>query len=211
MILDPRPRISMEEDRKVGRKEFFKEGPLSIIRAFMQGAQEPYIRDDSHLTDAPLLRPPGAAPEADFLNICEGSGACAQSCPAEAIRMIPREGDSGGFAPMIYPSDAPCVICEELSCMKACPTGALTLVPRESIRIGLAKVDPDECFAWSGLDEMCSYCVDRCPIGPDALRMEKNEESRGPVVGAGCVGCGVCEYHCPVFPAAIRIEELSAS
>ncbi len=60
MILDARPRISMEEDRKVGRKEFFKEGPLSIIRAFMQGAQEPYIRDDSHLTDAPLLRPPPA-------------------------------------------------------------------------------------------------------------------------------------------------------
>jgi ferredoxin-type protein NapG len=197
----------MAEDKNVGRKEFFKEGPLSIIRAFMQGAQEPRVPYNSHLADLPLLRPPGAAPEADFLNICGGGGACANSCPAEAIRMIPLEGDSGGFAPQIHPSDAPCVVCDELACMRACPSGALTLVPRESIRMGVPKVDLDECFAWTGLDELCSYCVDRCPMGTGALRMEEKEEKRRPVVGDACVGCGVCEYQCPVYPAAIRIEE----
>ncbi len=185
----------MGKDRNVGRKEFFREGPLSIIRAFMQGVQEPRARDNSYLAEAPLIRPPGAAPEVDFLNICDGGGACAKSCPADAILMVPREGDSGGFS--LYLSAA---------CMKACPSGALTLVPRELIRMGRAKLDFDECLAWSGLDEMCSYCVDRCPMGTDALRMEEKEGRRGPAVEAGCVGCGVCEYHCPVFPAAIRIE-----
>lgn len=195
----------MGKDQNVGRKEFFKEGPLSLIRAFMQGAQEPRDQNDS-MAEMALIRPPGAAPEADFLNICDGGGACAKSCPAEAILMVPRGGDSEGFAPMIHPSDAPCVVCDDLACMKACPSGALTLVPRELIQMGRAKVNFDECLAWSGLDQMCNYCVDRCPMGADALRITEKEGRRGPAVEAGCVGCGVCEYHCPVFPAAIRIE-----
>lgn len=199
----------MAEDRNVGRKEFFKEGPLSIIRAFMQGTQEPPYQDNSFLTQGPVFRPPGAASEPDFLKICRGCGGCANVCPAEAIRMVPRSDGPKRLAPVIHPSDAPCVVCDELACMNACPTGALTLVPRESIRIGLAELELEECLAWTGLDEMCSYCVDRCPMGSEALRMEEKEDRRYPVVGAACVGCGVCENQCPVYPAAIRVAELA--
>ena len=200
----------MPEDRPIDRKDFFKEGPLSLFRAFVEGAREDPPPRMPPPEDVPTLRPPGAAPEAEFLNLCEGGGACADACPADAILMVPRNEGGGRDVPMIQPSVAACVICDELACMKACPSGALQLIPKEAFRIGVAKIDEAACFAWSGLDEFCDYCVDRCPVGESAIRMETRGETKGPVMGDGCVGCGVCEYHCPDYPAAVRVFELPA-
>ena len=108
---------------------------------------------------------------------------------------------------LIRPSEAACVLCDELACMKACPTGALTLVPREAIRIGLAEVNAVLCLAWSGRDSTCAACAERCPLGAAAIVIEERGGAKGPVVReGGCTGCGVCEYYCPVYPAAIRIR-----
>jgi ferredoxin-type protein NapG len=197
----------MADERRIDRKDFFKEGPLSLIRAFMDGAQEdplPMPRDE----DIPLLRPPGAVPEAAFLELCGGLGACADVCPANAILMLPREDETGRDSPLIQPAIAACVICEDLSCMKVCPSGALKLVERDAIRIGIAKIDHDECLAWTDMDVSCRDCVDKCPVGESAIRFETRGESHGPVMGSGCVGCGVCEFHCPSYPEAIRVFEL---
>ena len=128
----------------------------------------------------------------------------------DAIQIRPLEEDPGRAAPVIVPAEAACVVCEELACMEACPSGALTLVPREEFRIGLARVNPDECLAWEGIDPGCDYCADRCPLGKIAISMEKTEQGRGPVVKEGCVGCGVCEFYCPAGPAAIKVFELSS-
>ena len=201
----------MAEDRDIGRKDFFKEGPLSLLRAFMEGTREESIaRRMPPADDIPLLRPPGALPEADFLERCDGTGLCAEACPVDAILIVPLKSDPDRDTPMIEPSVAACVLCEDLACMAACPTGALKAVPREAIRIGLAKIDPEECFAWSDKDDTCDYCVDRCPVGESAIRMVSRGKNRGPAVGEGCVGCGVCEYHCPVYPAAIRVFKIPA-
>ena len=182
------------------RRAFLKKGPFAFIQAVLTesragGAEAP----------RPPLRPPGAAPEEEFLELCCGVGACAEVCPAEAIRLVPREEDSGTRHPVIVPQEAACIVCEDLACMKACPSGALTLVPREEIRIGLAQVNPDRCLAWSGTDPGCDYCVDRCPLGAGAIRLERAGPVRGPLVEEGCVGCGVCEYFCPTQPSAIRV------
>ena len=195
----------MSEDSEIDRKTFFREGPLSLFRAFMEGARPEETRVSRSTLDGPLLRPPGAAPEADFLRLCEGGAECARACPAEAILMLPREDESGLRAPRIIPADAACVVCDDLACMKTCPTGALSFVAREEIRVGLAQVNPDACFAWNGLDEECDYCAARCPIGESAIRIEAREEGRGPVIGAACVGCGSCEQHCPEYPGAVRV------
>ncbi len=201
----------MARDEEMDRKAFFKEGPLSFIRAFMEGAHHAETRVRRSTLDGPVLRPPGAAPEAAFLHLCAASGKCAQVCPADAILMLPREDESGLRAPRIIPADGACVVCDDLSCMKACPTGALALLPREEIRIGLAEVNADTCLAWNGLDEGCDYCVARCPIGERAIRIEKKEEGQGPVIGEACVGCGACEQHCPEFPGAVRVLPLTYS
>ncbi|MBI1724680.1 MAG: 4Fe-4S dicluster domain-containing protein [Candidatus Tectomicrobia bacterium] len=198
-------------DRRMDRKTFLKEGPLHLIRAFFQGAHEvKVVRGHRPPEQDLLLRPPGAAkPEARFLELCLGSAACSIACPANAIRMVPRRDDPGLIGPLIRPAENACVLCEGLSCMKACPTGALTLVPREAIRIGLAGVDGGECLAWSGQQESCAACAERCPVGAAAIVIEERGGARGPVVReAGCTGCGVCEYYCPVYPSAIRIRPL---
>lgn len=201
----------MDKDKAIDRKAFFREGPLSFLRAFMEGAHQQRTKVVPSTLDGPLLRPPGAAPEADFLRLCGGGAECAQACPAEAILMISREDGSGFRAPRIIPADAACVVCDDLSCMKACPTGALSLVPREEIRVGLARVNHEACLAWRGLDPACNYCVTRCPIGEGAIRIEKEEGVQGPAIGEGCVGCGCCEQHCPEFPGAVRVFPVPSS
>ena len=182
------------------RRAFLKKGPFAFLQAVLtefraEGADMP----------RPPLRPPGAAPEEEFLELCCGVGACAEVCPADAIRLVAGEDDSGTRHPVIIPQEAACIVCEDLACMKACPSGALTLVPREEIRIGFAQVNPDRCLAWSGTDPGCDYCVDRCPLGNQAIRFERAGPVRGPLVEEGCVGCGVCEYFCPTQPSAIRV------
>ncbi len=195
----------MAEDERLGRKAFFTEGPLSFARAFMQGVRQGETQVRRSTLEGPVLRPPGAAPEAAFLDLCTGSAACARACPADAILMLPREDGSTLDAPRIVPADAACVVCDDLACMKACPTGALTLLAREEIRIGLARVNEEACFAWNGADSECDFCVAHCPVGARAIRIEETEEGKGPRIGDACVGCGCCEHHCPVFPGAVRV------
>ena len=182
------------------RRTFLRKGPFAFLEAVLSSS-----RADSADPPRPPLRPPGAAPEEEFLDLCCGVGACAEVCPAEAIKLVSRADDSGALHPVIVPQEAACIVCEDLACMKACPSGALSLVSREEIRIGLAQVSPDRCLAWSGTDPGCDYCVDRCPLGAQAIRFERAGPVRGPVVEKGCVGCGVCEYFCPTQPSAIRV------
>jgi len=56
----------------------------------------------------------------------------------------------------------------------------------------------------------CDLCVSECPIGESALRLEALEDGGAPgratpVVGSGCVGCGVCEMICPAEPTCIEV------
>ena len=182
------------------RRTFLQKGPFAFLQVVLSGSSTA-----SADPPRPPLRPPGAAPEEEFLELCCGVGACAEVCPAEAIRLVPGTDDSGALHPIIVPQEAACIVCEDLACMKACPSGALSLVSREEIRIGCAQVSPDRCLAWSGTDPGCDYCVDRCPLGTQAIRFERAGSVRGPVVEKGCIGCGVCEYFCPTQPSAIRV------
>ncbi|MFQ5847264.1 MAG: 4Fe-4S dicluster domain-containing protein [Candidatus Methylomirabilales bacterium] len=196
-------------DRSMDRKTFLREAPAVLLRAVAQGARE--ARPPAPEPPVPLLRPPGAAPEEQFLELCCGIGACAAACPADAIQLRPREDDPSRLAPIVVPDEAPCVVCEELACMAACPSGALTPTTREAIRIGRARVSVGACLSWEGVDLDCNYCVDRCPLGVAAIAMEKTARGKGPRVKDGCIGCGVCEYYCPTDPAAIRVFEREPS
>ena len=173
-------------DKPMDRKTFLREAPLVLMRTVAQGARE--ARPSAPESPLPLLRPPGAAPKEEFLDLCCGIGACAEACPADAIQLRPREGDPNRLAPMIVPDEAACIVCEELACMAACPSGALTPVPREAIRIGHARVSTGACLAWGSVDLGCNYCVDRCPLGTSAISMEKKANGKGPVVKEGCIG-----------------------
>ncbi len=55
--------------------------------------------------------------------------------------------------------------------------------------------------------EICDLCVIYCPLGEEAIELNKIEEGKFlPKVKDGCVGCGVCQMVCPTNPVAIVVK-----
>src|SRR5688572_8242908 len=104
-------------------------------------------------------RPPGALPEAAFLDTCSRCGECVRVCPAQCIK-IDGAGVKGAGAPYIDPSEMPCVLCDGLRCMLACPTGALVPTLLADIDMGTAVWREEICLRTRGVE--CTICVDSC-------------------------------------------------
>jgi MauM/NapG family ferredoxin protein len=160
------------------------EAPAGLLRRLLGGAP---------------LRPPGARPEAEFAGLCIRCGRCAEVCPYRSLR-------PGGFGlgleagtPVVVAREAPCWLC--MRCPPACPSGALAPIrdPRH-VRMGLAAVDRDRCFAFAGI--VCRTCLDACPLQGEAIRQD---DDLRPVVTDRCAGCGLCEHRCPAPGSAIRV------
>jgi len=57
--------------------------------------------------------------------------------------------------------------------------------------------------------EICDLCVIYCPLGSEAIVLDKVEEGKFlPKVLDGCVGCGVCQMVCPTTPTAIIVKPI---
>ncbi len=185
-----------------GRREFFREAFTKIVQPVAEYLD---VQIGEHLpAEQTLLRPPGALPEALFLETCLRCGNCVDNCPADAIQ--PSESNQSELAgtPHIDPNNQPCVVCDTLECMQVCPSGALQKLGVHEIQIGLAEVNYDICLRSNGVD--CRDCVDSCPIGEKAIRLDSNEQVE--VLSSGCVGCGVCQYQCPTAPKSIVVRPI---
>ena len=190
--------------RETGRRGFFKEA----LNQFMQPVAE--FLDDRISEHSPvqvpsrnLLRPPGALPEAEFLETCHRCGNCVKNCPANAIFPLAESAQPDlANTPYIDPDEQPCVICDSLACMYVCPSGALQPVYAEDIKIGLAVFNGETCLRTK--EVACTYCIDTCPIGEDAIHLTAGGVVE--VIESGCTGCGVCQYACPTAPKSIVVE-----
>ena len=150
-----------------------------------------------------VLRPPGAVEERAFLATCYRCGNCVDVCPARAIRVLSTEDVQQAGTPYIDPDLAACVVCDDLACIKACPSGALKAVDRRSsIHMGLARVNALVCVRRQG--EACTLCVDKCPLGRQAIDL--GQSGQVAVDTSGCVGCGVCQFYCPSQPKAVVVD-----
>lgn len=190
-----------------GRREFFAAGLARILRPLADAIERRLPLPVGG--QRPSLRPPGAKPEREFLDTCFRCGACADACPAKCIRLSTSADDELRGTPTIDADLSACVVCDELACMKVCPSGALQLVDRFAIRMGVARVDERLCVRSRG-DE-CRICVERCPIGAEAIEIDAGGKVRvidpgGDAGGRGCVGCGVCQFFCPTTPKAIVVQ-----
>ncbi len=154
------------------------------------------------------LVPPGALSVKSFYDHCTACQLCVDNCPNNVLRpstdlghlLQPQMGYEKGYC------RPECTLCSEL-----CPAGAIRPIQREeklSIRIGVAKVNLELCYAATG-SENCGNCERHCPSG--AIRMVNSNGKRVPVVNEEiCIGCGACEFLCPVRPiSAITIDGLS--
>lgn len=146
------------------------------------------------------LRPPGARPEPEFAALCIRCARCFEACPYGSLKPAGWSLGLEAGTPEVRPRATPCYLC--MQCPPVCPTGALEPItsPRE-VRMGVAEVDPDLCFAHQGI--LCRTCVDECPLQEEAIYQDSHLL---PIVTDDCVGCGVCQHVCPAEEAAIRVR-----
>ena len=194
--------------RETGRRGFFKEALNQIMQpvAELLDDQMPEYLSAGEPDRGHILRPPGALPEAEFLETCHRCGNCIKNCPANAILPLQNVQSAIVNTPYINPDEQPCVICDSLACMHVCPSGALKPVYAEDIRIGLAVFNVETCLRTKAV--ACTYCIDTCPIGEDAIHL--TAEGVVEVLDPGCTGCGVCQYACPTSPKSIIVEPYTA-
>ena len=162
---------------------------------------------DKFTKRVPLLRPPGAITERQFLQDCTRCDKCIHACPKDAIVKAPKKF---GFlvmgTPYIDPVKTPCVMCDDLPCISACPDSALLPVdnPRD-VNMGYAILDKKKCQAYG--DTFCQQCIIDCPI-PGAITQSKDQQ---PAFHKKiCTGCGVCVRSCSTvnIPVAIKVKPL---
>ena len=174
--------------------------PLPAVIAWLDPEMKPTPRRGLGVDEPPLplLRPPGAVAEREFLEACTQCGDCQAACPHDAIRPAPARMRGATGTPMIDPLVQPCLLCDTWPCIEACGTGALesqALAP-----LGTARIQPLDCL--NRLGSPCRRCLEVCPI-PDALAISADHTPR--VEESLCTGCGICQASCPAPGAAILL------
>jgi len=185
-------------------------GGLALLPLFRSG-------DAFEVNANPLLiRPPGSAPESDFLARCIRCGQCMRVCPNNALHpTLLESGLEGIWTPILIPRigycEPTCTLCSQV-----CPTGAIAeLTLKEKVgdkqtppnRIGTAFVDRGRCLPCA-MAIPCIVCEEWCPTSPKAIYLEERTvyDRQGNMVTVRrphvdpdlCTGCGACEYACPV-------------
>ncbi len=180
-----------------------------------QGAASPIPGlewEPTEVSDARLIRPPGAVPEKDFLKLCQRCGLCMKVCPTNAINPTLTEAGMAGFwTPNLIMLQGYCEYTCTL-CGSVCPTGAIHHLSvkekiKSPIRIGSAYIYRGRCLPWAE-NGPCIVCEEHCPTSPKAIHLKEETYLSGdgktirvkrPYVDLNtCVGCGICENKCPV-------------
>jgi polyferredoxin/formate hydrogenlyase subunit 6/NADH:ubiquinone oxidoreductase subunit I len=202
-------------------------GKRALLGGLLAGVSIPFLgRLDGQIDKIPdprLIRPPGALPEKQFLELCQRCGQCMKVCPTNVINPTLAEAGMAGFwTPHLIMTQGYCEYTCTL-CGSACPTGAIAEISAKEkierpIKIGSAYIDRGRCLPWSG-NAPCIVCQEHCPTSPKAIYLEKDVVAAAdgkkinvqlPFVDLKrCIGCGICENRCPVrgFPA---VRTLSA-
>jgi ferredoxin len=148
------------------------------------------------------LRPPGALPEADFLNVCIACQECIRVCPTHGLQAsFLQTGLSGIGMPVLVPRLGGCSLglsCNQL-CQQVCPVDAIQPVKQQELKIGTARVDHSSCLAWDQ-GAKCLVCVEACQY-----HAAVPYQGRVTIDVNKCVGCGFCESGCPVPGSAIHV------
>lgn len=143
------------------------------------------------------IRPPGALPEADFSNACNGCLECVKRCPQLILVK------SKGGLPAVDFTDGYCNFC--FICIDACPTSALRRDQGGAVWNVAVHLATADCLPERGID--CRVCGDFCDSRAITFRPRGGGQLAVQLDRSRCTGCGACVAPCPV--AAIRIEPIS--
>ena len=171
-------------DKTMSRRDFVKTVGVSVLVVGLGGGL--YAAEHEEV----FLRPPGMISEAEFLAKCIKCQKCLAVCPPRVIVPVSMsEGSMALMTPTMNFSRGYCDLC--MKCAEVCPTQALQPVKPQTVKIGLARINPDVCVAWSWGG--CIECSAACPY--DAIYLDSHQ--RPFVDAAKCNGCGRCENICP--------------
>ncbi len=208
-------------DEKLNRRAFIERiagGAVTTVAVAVAAAS---IGKGTAGASVPVLRPPGALDEDDFLAKCIRCGRCADACPNRCITAFSeasgkphslKPGPGQRNTPVIFPRQQACILCngspgDELLCTSTCPTGALEVTKKDpdsvqaEVDMGTAEVDTTLCYSYNGAS--CGACVRACPFEGKALKAGLWEK---PILDAAyCIGCGLCERACVHYPQAIYV------
>ncbi len=137
------------EDKK--RRKFIKQTTSVGILSLLSGAGI-YLAPSLKASE-PILRPPGAVSEEQYLKLCIKCGQCLQVCPYDAIELEDIDGGASVGMAFIDPQKRGCYLCEAFPCMLACPSGALDHEHDniKYVEMGMAIINNiDACLALSG-------------------------------------------------------------
>ena len=193
-------------DSAFGRRTFLRQSLVSFgatVQEFVKNRDAPTVKE-TEPKNVPIqkgwLRPPGAIPEAEFLERCTKCGDCIEACPHQSIEKLLKDE-----TPAIFPGKSPCHLCDDLPCISACETDALLpLSGLNMVDMGLAVVSASLCTAGNG----CNACVSQCPM--NALSMDFSMFSVA-VDPQRCVGCGLCQFVCRTVNDQVAIRVIAKS
>jgi MauM/NapG family ferredoxin protein len=190
-------------------------GRRSVVASFLSGAfAVPLLRISPlarpRMSDAKLIRPPGALEEKKFLQSCVRCGGCMKVCITGGLQPTLLEaGLEGLWTPVLVPRIGYCEFRCTL-CGQVCPTGAIKRLPleeKQQVRLGHAAIDKGRCLPFAHATP-CIVCEETCPTPKKAIWLEevtvrdregKPVRLQQPRVDLTmCIGCGACEKHCPV-------------
>ncbi|MBN2508577.1 MAG: 4Fe-4S binding protein [Verrucomicrobia bacterium] len=177
----------------------------------------------AHRLPEDLIRPPGALPESEFLELCVRCAECMKVCTTNGLQPVLFEaGLAGTFSPRLVARMGYCEYNCTL-CAQVCPTGAIRRLPlaeKQTFVMGKAVFDPAICLPYAKA-ESCLTCEEHCPLPEKAIRLREVEvlTKTGERVVVQqpftvlrlCIGCGICVAKCPVEGAAgVRIVRAEA-
>ena len=197
-----------EEEKQLDRRNLIRQSVHFLAKPAVDKVQKKIDKVNNAMDQVtkrpPVLRPPGAISERQFLQACTRCDKCIQACPKDAIKKVPKKlGWIIMDTPYIDPMKVPCVMCDDLPCISACQDEALLPVAAPAdVNMGYVLLDKKHCVAYG--DGFCQQCLIDCPI-PGAITQKENR----PVFHRNvCTGCGACVRACATvnIPVALKVK-----
>ena len=131
---------------------------------------------------SPIVRPPGALPEAEFLARCIKCGHCMRVCPTNVLQPATLKSGVEALWTPVLDNRVGTSGCQHTctACSMVCPTAAIRPISVDErtgrgahaehgpLRIGTSFVDRGRCLPWA-MDTPCLVCEENCPVSPKAI------------------------------------------